>query len=281
MIREKFIRPRPVRFLVKLSALLLVYLNLSSAGAQVFNSSVSLGTGGTGRGAVQGGDAVYLNPATLVHLRGKALFSGYLEGVFAVTLSDNSEDSFMPASIGYIKKYDPNAAVLTEENIFSVSLAEFVRDKFAVGLTGLLFHHHLNGENSQHVNADLGFIYTASPELGLGLVIHNVFGENSQIPAVFRRELKIGAGVNYIYRDRIRLRADVTSKSELMAGIETYLNDFLISRLGTYQDLDNDRSLLTVGAGFKGPKFHLNYAYEGNPQNSADYRHSVDLLIPF
>jgi hypothetical protein len=66
-----------------------------------------------------------------------------------------------------------------------------------------------------------------------------------------------------------------------MSGLETYLNKFMITRIGFQNDNKNSRELLTAGLGFKGPRFAINYGYQGNILISSDYRHSVDLEIPF
>jgi hypothetical protein len=264
-----------------LIALIFISAASVSVRAQVTHSAVSSAAGGTGRGSVEPGDAIYLNPATLVHLRGRYLYSSYTEGSFAASISDNTQESSFPSGLSYIKTYVPDSTLLTEQNIFSLSLAEFAYKKWAMGITGSFFQHKLGDMISQQTNADIGFIYTPTENMGLGLVIYDVFGEHSDIPEVFKRKTKVAAGFNYIYQNVVRMRVDITSKTEAMAGIETYINSFIITRLGYYSDQDDDRSFVTAGAGFRGPKFHINYAYEGNPQNSGDYRHSVDLAIPF
>lgn len=259
----------------------MIYLIVNTAAAQVYNSSKSAATGGTGRAAVEAGDAGFINPATLVHLRGRYLFSSFAKDEFAVSLSDNTKDSTFPASLGYVKK---TAEVGTDEIIrtdITFSLAEFIADKWSFGITGHYNELQIAEASWRQPNADLGFLYTPYSHIGWALVVYNAFGESKDMPEAYRTPLYVGGGFNYIYQSRVRFRLDATSESLFMAGLETYVNDFVITRLGYQNKTDDQRELITAGAGFKGPRFALNYAYQGNPQISSDYRHSVDLEIPF
>ncbi len=272
--------PHPLS-VVKLPVFLLFYLTLSFGYAQVYNSSISAAAGGTGRAAVEVADASFLNPATLVHLRGHYFLSSLAKDDFAFLLTDNSEESFLPASLGYVQKKSlQSQGELIQKDII-LSLAEFMTDQWAFGLTGHYLEQSLPTSSYRQVNADLGILYTPLPHIGLGLVLYNVFGENKEIPEAFRPKFSAAGGFNYIYKSTVRFRVDATSESVLMGGLETYVNKFLITRLGYQSDLDDHRELITGGVGFKGPRFALNYAYQGNTQISGDYRHSIDLEIPF
>lgn len=237
--------------------------------------------GGTGRAAVEFADASFLNPATLVHLRGHYLLSSFTQDDLVFLLTDNSEESFLPASLGYVQKKSLQAQGELFEKDITFSLAEFMTDKWAFGLTGHYLEQNLPTSSYRHINADLGILYTPRPNIGLALVFYNVFGEDQEIPREFRTQSSAAVGFNYIYRSTVRFRVDVTSESLVMGGIETYVNKFIITRLGYQSDLSDHRELITGGVGFKGPRFVLNYAYQGNTQISGDYRHSVDLGIPF
>ncbi|XGC80746.1 hypothetical protein ACES2L_15585 [Bdellovibrio bacteriovorus] len=259
----------------------MIYLTVKTASAQVYNSSISAATGGTGRAAVEAGDAAFLNPASLVHLRGHYLFSSFAENEFAVALSDNTQESAFPASLGYVSKTIelPNDEIVQSDITFS--LAEFIADKWSFGITGHYFQLKIPGASYSQPNADLGILYTPESHIGWALVVYNAFGKDEDIPEAYRPETSVGGGFNYIYQSRVRFRLDATSKSLYMAGIETYINDFVITRLGYQNNTEDKRELITAGLGFKGPRFALNYAYQGNSQISGDYRHSVDLEIPF
>ncbi|WP_413612808.1 hypothetical protein [Bdellovibrio sp. HCB-110] len=273
--------PHPLSLVKKLPVFLFVYLIVNAASAQVYNSSISAATGGTGRAAVESGDASFLNPSTLVHLKGHYFFSSFAEDEFAITLSDNSPDSFLPAALGYVNKKSDVAQGDLEFSDINLSLAEFFMDKWALGVTGHYYEFKLPNSSYRQVNGDLGLIYTPKSHIGWALVVYNIMGENKDIPEAIRPKTTVAGGFNYIYKAMVRFRVDATSESVYMAGLETYLNQFIITRFGYSNDTDDQRELITAGVGFKGPRFALNYAYQGNPQNSGDYRHSVDLEIPF
>lgn len=272
--------PHPLSF-IKLPVFFCIYLIVNTAAAQVYNSSISAATGGTGRAAVEAGDAAFLNPGTLVHLKGRQLFSSFAENQFAVALSDNTQDSMLPAALGFVQKKSDVSLGRLEESDLTLSLAEFATDQWAMGITGHHREQKLPNQSYRQTNADIGLVYTPQSHIGWGLVAYNVFGEDTAAPKELRRKTSVGAGFNYIYKGTVRMRADATSESEFMAGLETYVNRFVISRLGYMNNTKDSRELITAGLGFKGPRFALNYAYEGNPRESGDYRHSVDLGIPF
>ncbi len=109
----------------KLPVFLLIQGIAIMASAQVYNSSISAAAGGTGRGAVEASDAVYLNSAALVHLKGHNITSSFAENQFAISISDNSEESSLPASFAYVQKdVDFPTSRYTEHN-FMLALAEF------------------------------------------------------------------------------------------------------------------------------------------------------------
>lgn len=271
----------PLSGLRKTVLFFLIHVSASGALAQVFNSSVSSAAGGTGRAAVEASDAALMNPSTLVHLKGTYFYTSLAEKEFAITLSDNSPSSAMPTALGFVqKKADLVQGESTLQDI-TLSLAEFVKERWSLGLTGHYYSLSLPGDSYRHINADLGMMFTPKAHIGLALVAYNIFGENKDIPEAFRPKTSLGAGFNYIYLKTIRFRLDATSEAVFMGGLESYLSDFLIVRLGYQEDADDDRRLGTAGIAFKGPRFALSYAYQGNPQNSGDYRHSVDLEIPF
>lgn len=250
--------------------------------AQVYNSSISSATGGTGRAAVEAGDASFLNPATLVHLRGRHLFSSVTQDEYAVTLSDNTQESVIPTAFGFVKHTrDLLSKGELQEQDLSLSLADFIVDKWTIGITGHYLEQRLGEARYMQTNGDLGVVFTPNAKIGAGLVVYNIFGERVDIPEELRKKRSAGAGFNYIYKKYVRIRLDATTESEYMAGLETYINAFIISRLGYSINAPEQRNLFTAGMGFKGPRFAINYAYEGNPESSSDYRHSVDLGIPF
>ncbi len=250
--------------------------------AQVYNSSASVAAGGTGRAAVEPGDASFLNPATMAHLGGRFLFTSFADKEFAAFLSDNTKDSTVPAAAAYVQKTSMTKTLgeLNEHDI-GLSFGERFLDKWAVGLTGHYLEQSLDKSSYNTVSGDLGVLYTPMPDMGLGLIVYNVFGENQNAPEELRHKTKVGGGFNYVYKGMARFRVDGDSEGYAGLGLETFINRFIVFRFGYSDDFDDPRPLVSAGAGFSGPRFRLNYAYFGNTQKSSDYRHSIDLIIPF
>ncbi|WP_413559084.1 hypothetical protein [Bdellovibrio sp. HCB209] len=274
---------RPLSLVKKLSVFLLVYVSANQAMAQVYNSSVSVATGGTGRAAVEPGDTSFLNPATMAHLGGRFIFTSFAQDEFAAFLSDNTKESTLPAALAFVQKTsDTKSWGDLKEKDLALTFSEFFAEKWSVGLTGHYLEQEIaSGSSWYHVNADVGLLYTPNPDIGLGLVVYNAFGEDKDAPEELRHKTTVGAGFNYVYRSAARFRVDADSEGYLGAGVETFLNRFSVIRLGFSDDLDDSRPRISAGCGFSGPRFRINYAYFGNTQSSSDYRHSVDLIIPF
>lgn len=265
----------------KLPVFLLIQGIAIMASAQVYNSSISAAAGGTGRGAVEASDAVYLNSAALVHLKGHNITSSFAENQFAISISDNSEESSLPASFAYVQKdVDFPTSRYTEHN-FMLALAEFARDKLSMGITGHYLEQRFEERNYYTPNIDVAILYTPTGSTGLGVIGYNLLGAPDSVPEFLRRKSSMAVGFNYIYRAMMRLGLEASTDSRVMTGLETFINRFVITRFGYQNHINDKRELLTAGLGFKGPRFAINYAYQGNTGNSGDYRHSVDLEIPF
>lgn len=197
-----------------------------------------------------------------------------------ISLSDNGE-TVIPAGLGYVQKqFDRGTEKLNQHDI-SLSLADFVMDKVTIGLTGHYLEQKLDVASYRQINGDLGLAYTPTSALGVALVAYNIFGEKDDIPEDLHQKTYLGAGFNYIYKQFVRFRVDATSESVYMAGVESYFNRWAIFRCGYQNNTEEKRQLWSLGAGFDGPRFGLNYAYQSNPEVASDYLHSVDLQIPF
>lgn len=272
--------PHSVSFL-KLPVFLLVYVSVSTGLAQVYNSSISVGAGRTGRASVAPADSFLLNPATMVHLKGRQLFASGAEDEFAAALSDNTKGSFFPAAFGYVQKKTEIGGTDMKFSAMSLGIAEFGSAKFAMGITAHYYSFDTGVETLKQFNGDVGFIYTPAPAHGVALVVYNVMGERDEVPEALVQKTSVGIGYNYVISDRARFRLDATSEEEAMAGVENYLNDFIITRIGYSNNFEKEYDRFHAGLGFIGPRFALNYAYEVNLKESGEYRHSVDLGIPF
>lgn len=268
--------------------LISVYLTGCTAFAQVYNSSVAAATAGSGRAAIEPGDALFLNPATLVHLREKKFFSSFAKSEMAFSLSDNSEDAAIPGGLGFLQTKSEAGGITIRNQDLHLSVAEVFLPKFSFGITAHYFKSDVNEARFSQTNADGGFLFTPNEHSGIAVVGYNFFGQRTDVPEAVRLKPSLAFAYHYIYKSFIRLRADLISapdynfgQSTLALGYETFFSQWLIWRLGYQYNKLLDRNMATTGLGFDGPRFKINYAYQLNTKDSGDYRHSIDLVIPF
>ena len=278
----------PLSFL-KHPVLLSLYFIATSAHAQTYSSAASDSLGGAGRASVEASDVNYLNPAALVHIRGRNIYSTFNTKDLSVGLSEASDQVVIPASISYFqKKYDefPTQEVQVQE--FRMSVADFVVQRFSMGLTGNINTTKINGESYNQTNGTLGFFFTPKETMGLAAVFYNVFAPKNNVPEAYRLRPQMGFGFHTIYKEFIKLRADLLSapddnfgNAKYMAGFETLLNEWCALRFGYQNDILAAQELLTTGIGFAGPRFTLNYGHQGNLKGRDFDRHAIDFIISF
>jgi hypothetical protein len=274
---------------LKHPVLLSLYFISSLAHAQSFSSAATDGTGGAGRAAVEVGDVNCLNPAGLVHLKGRYIFSTFSKDDLFLSLTESSREVLVPASLSYLQRKTTDS---TNQQVkwqdMRLSLADFVVEKLSMGVTGTMSSVEYKNASYNQTNGHLGFFYTPTENFGLAYVFYNMFASRDTVPEEFRDEAQMALGLNYIYKGFIRYRFDVLSakndnfgKPAYMAGIESLLNEWVIFRLGYKNDILASQELFTQGIGFNGPVFSLNYAHQGSVKGANFDRHSIDLLIAF
>jgi hypothetical protein len=274
----------PSSLLKKLPVFFFFYLIASLASAQVYNSSISAATGGTGRASIEAGDVSFLNPAGLMHLRGRHFFmSGTNSDEYALALSDNNPEIMFPMALGFVSQKEDISLGKVNQQDMTLSIADFVAGPVSIGMTGHYVQQKMQTGPAawQQTNGDLGVLYTPANNFGVGAVLYNIFGTNKSVPSDLQQKEKLGLGCNYIYQTYVRFRVDTTTLQENSLGMESFLNRFMVIRMGFENDNEESRNLVTGGLGFKGPRFAVNYAYQGNIKVSSDYRHSIDLEVPF
>lgn len=275
--------------LFKHSVFLSLYFISSWSQAQTYSSASSDAVGGAGRAAVEAGDVNYLNPAALVHLKGRYIYTTYSKDELSIGLSETSREVVLPASFSYLqRKLENTGSEEVQQSEFRLSVADFVTEKFSIGLTGNIDTTKINAINYNQTNGSLGFFYTPFDRIGVAAVFYNVFGSNKNVPEAWQLRSQTGFGANWIYQNFLRVRLDVLSaaennfgKSKYMGGFETLLSEWLTARMGYQNDIMASQELLTGGIGFNGPVFALNYAHQGNLKGQDFDRHSIDLLISF
>lgn len=275
--------------MLKLPVLLSLYFISSSAYAQNFSSAATDAVAGAGRAAVEAGDVNYLNPAGLVHLKGRYIYSTFSKEDLSLSLSEATREVVIPASLSYFQrktKDSLNREVRWQDT--RLSLADFVTNKFSMGLTGILSAVKINDIAYNQTNGNLGFFLTPTQYFGIAYVLYNVFGVQDNVPEELRLQPEMAVGLNFIYKGFLRYRADIKSapnnnfgKAMYMTGFETLFNEWFNFRVGYQNDLLASRELVAAGVGFNGPVFSVNYAHQGSIKGADFDRHSIDLLFSF
>jgi hypothetical protein len=252
--------------------------------------AVSNATGGSGRGAVDTTDGILLNPAFLVDFPAKYFTINYSQDDYAVTVVDNGKDSFFPAALQFVET--KSSSVDTRK--FGISLATPRWKILTFGTTVSLVEYSNVLNNSlpetkylQGV-ADLGLTLALTKDIGFGLVANKIGSTDTEMPPALELQKSVGAGFSYTYANFIRLRFDVQSAPDnktddliYMYGLENFINEWLVLRIGYQNNKVTDRNYLTGGLGFDGPQFGFHYAYVGNTADQPDQKHFFDLSIPF
>lgn len=243
-------------------------------------SASTSGLGGAGRAAVNAGDVSSLNPASLVYLYGYHFYSRYQPGENAISISDNTMDSAIPAALYVNQKQDFKN--------FKLSFAEPFARRMSLGMS--LSYYQVRKENqSWNLGSfDLGMTYLMKSNMALGVVVYDINKSPDGWPPEAKIEPKMGVGYHYVYKGFLRTRVDYLSgnnykfsEGSWMFGLEDYLNRWTVVRVGYQENPLNISDLITLGAGFDLPKFKINYAYLTESKDNSQVRHSVDLTVPF
>jgi hypothetical protein len=274
---------------LKHPVLLSLYFISSLAHAQSFSSAATDGVAGAGRAAVEAGDVNYLNPAGLVHLKGRYIYATGSKDDLSLSLSESSREVVVPASLSYLQRKAKDSA---DQDVkwkdMRLSLADFIVEKLSMGITGTMSTVDYKTSSYNQTNGHLGLFYTPNDHFGLAYVFYNLFGGKDTVPEEVRDESQMAVGLNFIYKNFVRYRFDVLSaknnnfgKPAYMMGIETLLNEWLVFRVGYKNDILASQELFTQGIGFRGPIFSVDYAHQGSVKGANFDRHSIDLSISF
>lgn len=264
--------------------------------------SVNSATGNAGTAAVEASETPYTNPAGMSFLRGYYFTAGF--GMahqnavgnsqdLAISLSENMKETIVPTAFSYNQESfrgDAPAGVQMPDDLrreLKLSVANFLMDQVSVGF-GL--HHvddRLDRDSYQQTNGQVGVLWAPNRNLGFAAVFDNLVGPNTDIPEAYRLNQTTELGMTYNYKRFVRVKADIGTgtnnsfvKPVLGAGMESFMNRWMVLRWGFQKDVQQETNLYTAGLGFIGPRFGLNYAYQNSPQDETLTRHSVDLAIP-
>ncbi len=279
----------------------ILFLSLLLTSHLVFASyvgSVTAATGDTGLAAVEASETPFMNPASLGHTKGYYFTAGFGSAKqtnvgnnqdLALSVTDAMPDTVVATSLAYVQ----NSRRFEGENdnsvsrSFRLSFGNMIGKKVAIGL-GINHDNDRWGlDNYQQTNLETGLLWTPNSNIGAALVFKNMIPANDSIPEAVRQTQRIGLGSSYNHKKFVRFKFDINSGasnsfkySTLGAGMESYLNRWLVIRWGGERNNEVSADLYSAGLGFLGPKFALNYAYQTSPQNERLTRHSVDLAVP-
>lgn len=269
----------------------IIFLICSCASLNLFaaamTGAVSSATGGTGRGAAEPIDSILLNPSIVSQLPTKFFSFNYNKDRWGITLADNGKEALFPAALAFVK----TDLDLMKTQQAALVLSYPVWKNISIG-TNISFLEYspqqvVSEPKFRQTISDFGISYITK-DLGLGFVANKVFSSDSDLADALEVQKTLGLGISYTYMNFIRFRFDTetapdnkTDRLVYMGGLETYMNDWVIFRLGYQNNNVAKKNYATAGLGFAGPQFGLHYGYISNTADSSDDKHSIDLGIPF
>lgn len=267
--------------------LVIVLISAKGFGA-LGTGSVSTATGGSGRAAAEPVDSVLLNPAVVAELPTKFFSATYNPDSWGITISDNGKDALFPAALAFQRSDIDN--LKTQQ--LSLALSYSYKNIVAVG-TNLSMLEYNQGTQTydqkyRQSAADFGIVINPIPAFGIALVASKAFSSKTELNESLQKQKTLGLGTQYTLMKFVRFRFDIESAPEnktdqlvYMGGVETYMNDWVVLRLGYQNNNVVGKNYSTAGIGFTGPQFGLHYAYTANVVDGSEDKHSIDLGIPF
>ncbi|MCE3010709.1 MAG: hypothetical protein LW875_08855 [Proteobacteria bacterium] len=261
--------------------------------SQAYVGSVSAGTANSGLASVEASDTPFMNPAAVAHLSGYYFSTGYAslpsgDRQFSLSLSDNMKQTVIPTSLSYVQtSQDDINGVKNSSQAFRLSFGNFISSSVAFGLGVNHQQDRFLSKSYNQTNLGLATMWTPTSTIGFALFANNLLAPSKSNPEEIQQKGETILGASYNYRRFLRAKVDLAtdskntmSKPALAAGIEYYMNRWVVARLGAAQVNETKSNLYAAGFGFVLPRFGLHYAYQNSPQIEESTRHSVDLAIP-
>ncbi|MGZ5279231.1 MAG: hypothetical protein ACXWC9_04785 [Pseudobdellovibrionaceae bacterium] len=272
---------------------------ISSSLAHAYLGSVSAATGEAGRAAVEASEAPFGNPATLGLMKGYYLTAGFgatkqnkvgTNQDLAISVTDSMKETVVPTSFSFVQNTTRPEGVTDDllARAFKLSFGNMLNKQVAFGLGIIHQDDRFPEDRYAQTNVQTGFLWTPNQNIGAAVTFDNMIPIREEAaPEAYRLKQTIGIGSSFNYKKMLRLKVDVISaenntfgKPTLAAGLESYMNRWMVLRWGAQRNNHIDANLYTAGLGFIGPRFGLHYAYQSSPQNESLTRHSVDLALP-
>lgn len=250
-------------------------------------SSVALGAGGSGVASIEPGESSFMNPATLVHLKNRHLFSTLQKDLTAISITENSPTTAFPGALTYWK----DTREQEESQVFGLSFSDYIYERISFGLILNYWQVELpptfEKRRSSAFNATAGLAWSLNTHFGVGASFENVVDRAEKFQDVESMGPRSRIGLNYLYQEWLRARFDfVTNRDndwERMTphwGFETYAGKFVVIRFG-WNKPHGLRESWSAGFGLDLPRFRVDYASIWNEEGSKETRHSIDFGVPF
>lgn len=294
---------------------IILLLSLSShlfAATEDFNSSVTSATGGGGRAAVEPYGAALLNPALLGKMNGRHFTSAFMKDQMVFSFVDSSKTNLFAGGLSYKENRSKDLIPGAEQNQiasskdkptlqrFTLSLADQITESFGMGLNVNMwsFREDTKVKKTTSYNFDIGVLWSPFQNLkdfNFAAIFSNIGNQGEE-----QTTEKTAFAFSYVYNNFARFRYDVESAEKFdfkkpahMFGFESYLNDWIVTRVGyrignskpaelaaaTRETKESD--VWSLGIGFAGPQLGVHYAYAQESQNEKEIRHSIDLGYSF
>ncbi|MDB2425989.1 hypothetical protein N9W41_00425 [bacterium] len=269
------------------------------ANAQYFTGPVSSSMGGGGRGGAEP-ELILMNPAIVAHSPTFTYDIYYMDGYLApsehqtswgLQFTDNTPGIMVPGTIAYINNRRtflnlPSA----KEEYWNLSMGNFVYEHLSLGLSLYLLSQDVdNGSNHNQFNIRLGAHYNPHPEWGFGLTLGNFLGASDTIPDYLKLNPEVGLGLNYLFGKYLKLKLDVVYPKLLNPdkkvtshwGLESMFSRYISFRFGVEKNPIADRTYVTTGFGFNGPRLNINYSIKKLTRGLGGAMHGVDFQLSF
>lgn len=270
--------------------LIFIYLFAFDLSSYAYTGAVSSATGGAGTGLVDLTESAFFNPATIPVYQRKQMAFSYSVNRFSVSLTDNGKEALFPASIAYEQTSNDLYKTKSYHLMSGYAYQTKKLGIFSIG-TDLSLNEFkwLNLDTKYKLNkVSIGGFWQLDTSFSAGLTYKNKTLNDTELPDQIDQANSLNFGLAYIYQGFAQFRFDVekienqnTEALIYKIGLETFLNDWIITRFGYRNDNIHSMNFTTAGLGFAGPQFGLHYAYEVESKNTVDPLHVVDLSVPF
>jgi hypothetical protein len=251
--------------------------------------AVTVGTAGSGRASLEVSDTPFLNPAGLSFIRGYHFSTSYSNqdprggrgSQFILSLTDATSESPVPTSLGYYQAQFLDGDERVEQHrLMRLAFSGRLQNNFSMGM-GLSYREFFFGSigPQRRTMIDLASLYSLDEDSGLSFHINNIRVGTPDVDPRIDDEKKLGIAFNHNYTPSMRFKVDVfTDQTSL--GVESFVNQWLVWRLGAQRVYQMNGNIFGMGLGFVGPKFGINYGFENNPTIVGSARHVFDLSFP-